>query len=62
VPELITAGPQLAVSSLVFPRLPAPGPAGSEGKGSTPPALPLAMLAMLSATALVTRKGGTGWI
>jgi uncharacterized protein YkwD len=62
-PAIITAGPQQMVSSLMLPPLPAPGPAEADSPGHrTPPALPLAMLAMLSATALVTRKGGTGWI
>lgn len=61
-PEIVTAGPQQMVSSLIFPALPGPGPAERDASDKKPPALPLAMLAMLSATALVTRKGGTGWI
>jgi uncharacterized protein YkwD len=62
-PEIVTAGPQQMVSSLMFPMLPGPGPGERDGSGrKTPPALPLAMLAMLSATALVTRKGGSAWI
>jgi uncharacterized protein YkwD len=62
-PAIITAGPQQMVSSLVFPALPGPGPGEPDPSGrKMPPALPLAMLAMLSATALVTRKGGNAWI
>lgn len=62
-PEIVTAGPQLAVSSLQLPPLPAPGPGMMAPPAKkAPSAMPLAMLAMLSATALVTRKGGTGWI